>query len=49
MERYGVKLCCYGHLHGGSHRLAVTGQRGDVEYRLVAADYVGFTPVKLLP
>ena len=49
LERYGVKLCCYGHLHGGSHRLAVTGQRGDVEYRLVAADYVGFTPVKLLP
>lgn len=48
LERYGVKLCCYGHLHGGSHRLAVTGQRGDVEYRLVAADYVGFTPVKLL-
>ena len=49
LERYSVKLCCYGHLHGGSHRLAVTGQRGDVEYRLVAADYVGFTPVKLLP
>ena len=49
LERYRVSLCCYGHLHGGSHRLAVTGQRGDVEYRLVAADYVGFTPVKLLP
>jgi len=48
LERYGVKTCCYGHLHGGSHRLAVTGQRGTVEYRLVAADYVGFRPVKLL-
>lgn len=48
LERYGVKTCCYGHLHGGSHRLAVTGRQGSVEYRLVAADYVGFTPVKLL-
>ena len=48
LERYGVALCCYGHLHGGSHRLAVTGRQGSVDYRLVAADYVGFTPVKLL-
>lgn len=48
LEKYGVKLCCYGHLHGGSHRLAIVGQRGNVEYRLVAADYVGFAPVKLL-
>lgn len=48
LEQYGVKTCCYGHLHGGSHRLAVTGKQGRVEYRLIAADYVGFTPVKLL-
>ena len=48
LEQYGVSLCCYGHLHGGSHRLAVTGRQGNVEYRLIAADYVGFQPVKLL-
>lgn len=48
LERYGVTLCCYGHLHGGSHRLAVTGRQGSVEYRLVAADYVGFRPVRIL-
>ena len=48
LERYGVRLCCYGHLHGGSHRLAVTGPQGSVEYRLVAADYVGFAPVRIL-
>ena len=48
LERYGVKLCCYGHLHGGSHRLAVTGRQGGTEYRLIAADYVNFQPVKLL-
>ena len=48
LEKYGVKLCCYGHLHGGSHRLAVTGRQGTVDYRLVAADYVGFRPVCIL-
>ena len=49
MERYGVTCCCYGHLHGGSHRLAVSGRQGGVEYRLVAADYLGFQPEKILP
>ena len=48
LERYSVKLCCYGHLHGGSHRLAITGRQGSVDYRLVAADYVGFRPVCIL-
>lgn len=48
LERYGVERCFYGHLHGGSHRLAVEGVRNGVEYRLVAADFVRFTPVKIL-
>ena len=48
LERYRISLCCYGHLHGGSHRLAVTGRQGTVDYRLVAADYVGFRPVCIL-
>lgn len=48
LERYGVSRCFYGHLHGGSHRLAVGGLRGSVDYRLIAADYVGFAPVKIL-
>ena len=50
MERYGVTRCYYGHLHGGSHRLAVSGEQGKVEYHLVAADYLGFHPeLKILP
>jgi len=48
LERYEVSDCYYGHLHGGSHRLAISGERGGVCYRLVAADYVGFAPVKIL-
>ena len=49
MERCGVTRCFYGHLHGGSHRLAVSGVQGRVEYHLVAADYLGFQPKKILP
>lgn len=48
LERYGVKVCCYGHLHGPSHRLAVEGNQGGVDYHLVAADFVGFRPKKIL-
>lgn len=49
LERYQVRTCCYGHLHGGSHRLAMEGTYGGVEYRLVAADYLNFQPKKILP
>ena len=48
LERYEVEACYYGHLHGGSHRLAVEGKYGPVAYHLVAADYVGFRPQKIL-
>ena len=48
LERYEVKGCYYGHLHGPSHRLAVEGRVGTVDYRLVSADYLGFTPKKIL-
>lgn len=48
MEAYGVKTCCYGHLHGPSHRLAEQGNIGNVDYQLVSADFVGFRPKKIL-
>ena len=48
LERYRVKTCYYGHLHGGSHRLAIEGMCNGVDYKLVAADYVKFKPVKIL-
>lgn len=48
LERYQVRTCYYGHLHGGSHRLAVEGAVQGVEYRLIAADYLGFRPKKIL-
>lgn len=48
LERYEVSACYYGHLHGPSHRLAIEGVRGGVDYHLVSADFVGFRPKKIL-
>ena len=48
LEKYQVKACYYGHLHGGSHRLAQEGKFNSVEYHLVAADYLDFKPKKIL-
>jgi predicted phosphohydrolase len=50
LERFGVALCVYGHLHGASdHRLGVQGELRGVRYVLCAADAVDFTPVQLHP
>ena len=47
LERYGVKLCCYGHIHGKHCSLAFNGTRGGTEFKLVSADFVNFTPIML--
>lgn len=47
MEEYGVSRCLYGHLHGGSHKMATEGLYGGVEYKLVSADYLQFKPLLL--
>ena len=48
LERYEVKACYYGHLHGGSHRLAIQGPWGHGAYHMVSADYLNFRPEKIL-
>lgn len=47
LERHGVPLCVYGHLHGQARRGALTGERRGVRYELVACDAVGFRPVQI--
>lgn len=44
LEKYEVRRCFYGHLHGGSHKLALEGLWNGVEFKLVSADYIGFRP-----
>lgn len=48
LEKYGVKRCFYGHLHGPSHSLAMEGLWHGVEYRLVSADRLNFQPVRVV-
>jgi len=47
MSEFGVKKCIYGHLHGDGHRLAVCGMIEGIEYEIVSADYIDFTPKKV--
>lgn len=48
LEKYEVRRCFYGHLHGGSHKLAMEGVWDSVEFRLVSADYLNFKPFKVI-
>ena len=49
LRQYGVRRCFYGHLHGGSHGLAMEGLWDGVEYRLVSADKLNFRPYLVMP
>ena len=48
LERYQVRQCFYGHLHGPSHKLAMEGLWDGVEYRLLSADFLDFKPFKVI-
>lgn len=47
LDKYSVRQCYYGHLHGASHGLAMEGLWDGVEYRLVAADRLNFSPLRV--
>lgn len=48
LEKYNVRRCFYGHLHGASHGLALEGTWDGVDYKLVSADRLGFTPFRVI-
>ncbi|MGH9759832.1 MAG: metallophosphoesterase, partial [Blastocatellia bacterium] len=45
---HGAGICLFGHLHGESTRLAITGLHGKTTYHLCSADYVDFCPVRVI-
>lgn len=47
LEKYPVELCCYGHLHGPTIKRRMEGRRGETEFSLISADYLGFVPKKI--
>ena len=49
LQRYDVRRCFYGHLHGASHGLAQEGLWDGVDFKLVAADKLNFVPHLELP
>lgn len=48
LERYGVKTCTYGHIHGKSLKNIFEGKYRGTDYKCVSADNIDFTPVKIL-
>jgi len=48
LKDYEVSLCCYGHIHGKGVYAAFNGWKGCTQFKLVSADAVDFTPVKIL-
>ena len=47
MNAHGVKQCWYGHIHGQGHRFAVCGEVEGINYSMISADYINFTPQKI--
>ena len=47
MQKYNVKTCIYGHLHGESHKEAIEGNIGGIDVKLVSADYLNFKLEKI--
>ena len=47
MERYNVKKCIYGHLHGLSQQGLVEGKINDIDYKMVSCDYTNFELIKI--
>ena len=48
LKKYEVRRCFYGHLHGPSHKLAIEGLWDGVDYRLVSADRMEFSPLTVI-
>ena len=49
LYRYKIKSCYYGHIHGRSaHALCVTNTYDDIDFHLIAGDYVQFVPEKVM-
>ena len=47
MEKAGVKICVYGHLHGAGITAGFCGEQGGVRYELTSCDSQGFSVRKI--
>ena len=49
LQKYEVRNCFYGHLHGASHGLAMEGTWDGVNFKLLSADRLNFVPCRIMP
>ena len=49
LQKYEVRNCFYGHLHGASHGLAMEGTWDGVNFRLLSAARLNFKPYCVIP
>lgn len=47
LEKYGVKVCVFGHLHNVKQDIPLFGEKGGVRYFLTSADYLNFSPLRI--
>ncbi len=47
LQKYNVKTCIYGHLHGEAHKYAIEGNIDGINYKLVSCDYTNFKLIKI--
>ena len=47
LKKYDIKRCYYGHLHGNSHKDAINGDIGGINFSLISADYLNFDVIKV--
>ena len=47
LTSFGVQTCVYGHLHGPAHRYGFEGMLDGVNYVLVSADFIQFSPLMI--
>ena len=47
LKEHRVALCCYGHIHGKGQAWAYNGWHDGTEFKLVSADFINFTPLRI--
>jgi len=48
LQKFHIKSCYYGHLHGGAHKEALEGNIEGIDFKLISGDYINFDFVKVL-
>lgn len=48
INKYGIKKCYFGHLHGEAAKYAFEGEQDGVDYKLISCDRLKFTPYLIL-